>query len=293
MTKYSKGPAFLLGGIALAASAAPATAADPNGVKGSWKLQIAPTLGDPLPLDLGDGLKDYKNTTELSATLSAPMGPLRLTTTGGAKADTNLNDPEKNGSALFLKNELYFGRGFRRVSPYLFANGQLGFTNFLDEGSEDSLSYGAGVKFDLLSGTFACVPGEDVEDCFARDPERSMTLNLVGNVGRTESTNPAKDYWGPKLGASFLQKFARNRVILHVDLEFEHKRFDAPDIDPRRDDQLTASAGFNFANAVFPKSPGITKLQLGVRWVRSWSNYEDGRANSAQFLPVLAIGSKF
>lgn len=293
MTKYGKGPALLLGTIAWAASAAPAAAADDNGVKASWKLQVAPTLGDPLPLDLGDGLKDYKNTTELSATLSAPIGPLRLGTTAGLKSDTNLNDPEKNGSALFIKNELYFGRGFRKISPYLFANGQVGFTDFFNEGSEDSLSYGAGVKVDLLSGTFACLPGEDVEICFARDPDRSMTLNFVGNVGRTESTNPAKDYWGPKAGASFLQKFARNRLILTIDMEFEHKRFDAPDVNQRWDDQFTASAGLNFARAIFPDSPGISKLQVGVRWVRSWSNYEDGRANSAQFLPVLAIGSNF
>jgi hypothetical protein len=281
--------------MALAASAAPAAAADAdrNGVKASWRLQIAPTLGDPLPLDLGDGLKDYKNTTELSATVSAPIGPLRLTTVGGLKAETNLNDPDNNASALFLKNELYFGRGFRRFSPFLFADGQVGFTNFLDEGSEDSLYYGAGVKLDLLSGTFACVQGEDVEDCFARDPDRSMTLNLAGRVGRNDSTNPAKDYWGPKAGATFLQKFARNRLILNIDLEFEHKEFDAPELDPRRDDQLTASASVNFARAIFPDSPGISKLQLGVRWVRSWSNYEDGRANSAQFLPVLAIGTNF
>lgn len=293
MRRHGSGPALVLGGMALAASAFPADAADPDKVEATWKLQIAPTLGDPLPVDLGDGLTDYKNTTELSASLSAPVGPFRLNSTGGIKADTNLNDPQKNGSALFLKNELYLGRGFRRISPYLFANGEIGFTDFLDEGADDTLSYGVGLKFDLLSGTFDCLAGEEVEACFARDPDRSMTLSLFGNVGRTESTDSAKDYWGPKAGGAFLQKFAGNRLILAFDLEFEHKVFDAPDPDPRRDNQITAGASLNFARTIFPDSPGITKLQLGVRWVRSWSNYEEGRANSAQFLPMLTIGSNF
>lgn len=275
------------------ALAPPAQAADPNDVKAEWKLQIAPTLGDPLPLDLGDGLKDYKNTTELSVALSAPIGPFSLSVTPGLKAETNLNEPEKNGSALFLKNELYLGRGFRNLSPYLFANGQIGFTDFLDEGDEDSLSYGAGLKLDLLNGTFDCLPEEELESCFARSPEPSITLRLTGNVGWTDSTDAAKDYWGPKASVSFFKKFARSRLILSLDAEFEHKRFEDPDIVRRRDDQIVASANLNFARTLFPTSPGINKLQVGVRWVRSWSNYEDGRANSAQFLPVLAIGSKF
>jgi hypothetical protein len=272
--------------------AQPALAQDSNGVTASWKLQIAPTLGDPLPLRLTDGLSDYKNTTQLSATIKAPISFATVESTIGIKASHNLNDTTKNSSALFSENEIYFGRGFRRFSPFAFVNGEIGYSNLLDEHTEDTVEYGGGLRIQLLGAVFLECPLKDQDLCFAKGTE-SRSLTLDTRVGRADSSNPASDYWGPTAALRFMQKFPGSRIILNLDADYQHKEFDAPVGSRRVDDQIRGTAALNFARTIFPKSPGITKLSLGARYTRSWSNYVDGRAKKLQVLPVLTIGASF
>jgi hypothetical protein len=255
-------------------------------------LKIAPTLGDSLPLELADGLNDYKNTTSLLLNAEAPIGPLAWEAQAGIKVAHNLNDPEKDASSLVFNNAVRLYRGFRRFSPFVYGNLEIAYANFLDESAGETFEYGAGAKVELLSGTFDCPGILATDECFAKSAE-SMSLALTAQAGRSDNSDDTKDYWGPKVGISYFQRFARNRLILKVDAEYEHKRFDEPRPTRRRDDQLVLAAGIDFARWIFPTSPGIKTLQLGGRWVRSWSNDVDGQANKLQFLPVLSIGTSF
>jgi hypothetical protein len=272
----------------------PALAQDEDRITGSWKLQIAPTLGDPLPLNLGDGLRDYKNVTELSGTVSASIGFARLETTAGMRASTNLNDTQKNGSSLILSNELFFGRGLRRFSPFLYANGEVAYTKFFEDNSEDILEYGAGVRIQAIGQTFVRCPLSAQEFCFSEGEGReSQSLVLEARLAQNDSSVAANDYWGPKVSATFMQLFSGSRMVLKISGEYQHKEFDLPVLTPRQDDRLVGTVTMNLARTFFPKSTAITRFEIGARWIRSWSNLQEGRANDVQVLPVLAIGGKF
>lgn len=291
MNRLKLFPLLVFAGAA-AGAATSAKAQDANGVAASWKLQIAPVIGDPLPLELTDGLSEYKNTTQLSGTIKAPIGFATVESTIGIKAAHNLNDSSKSSSAIFSANELYFGRGFRRFSPFAFVNGEVGYSNFLDEHSEDALEFGGGIRFQILGAIFLACPLRDQELCFAEGSE-SHSLTVETRLGRSESSNPASDYWGPTASMGLMQKFPGSRIIFNLDADYQHKRFDEPGMERRVDDQIRGTAAVNFARAIFPKSPGITKLSVGARYTRSWSNYAEGHANKLQILPVLTIGASF
>lgn len=279
-------------GIASEASSPPAagTAAPLKPTLG-WKLQLAPSFGNNLLKDEGDRLSEYQST---SAGLEASVpftAAVKLTVEGGAKIDTDFDDDsgEDGGSAFVGSGKLEWGRGFRRVSPFLTYGFEAGYTDVFDKHSYTDQRLAAGVSFKSLS-YIRCNEGQTRDECLANDIE-GLSFVISPQIERTFSDEENRERTTLKLGSSLAGKLV-NRIKWNIDATGEARFFDRFAGVRKEVYKAVIFGGVDVAELFAPNRRLLKNVKLGVRWSGSTSDV-DGDRSDFHFLPVLTIGGTF